>query len=212
MDNTRIPSLILRWCKDSPKDNWATRTRTLLNGLNLSQLAIDNLPHDAWEALISSELAEWQASVNTLPSTRNSESGGRFLFYRQYKLEPNTEPYIKLSISRNKRRVITMLRCGCLPLAIELGRYRSPKTPLNQRTCPICNSEELEDECHFLTSCNTLHTQRSALFREVSKLSSTNFYHLSPHDKTVAILQYCASNNSIGSLVTEMYFTRQSYI
>ena len=76
---------------------------------------------DLWDAVVNQELHIWRQSVG------NSETGGC--------LAP--EPYIN-SISTNKRWIITMLRCGCLPLEVETGRYRTPKTPLLQRTCEIC--------------------------------------------------------------------------
>ena len=60
-------------------------------------------------------------------------------------------------MSLDKRRTIAQLRCGCLPLEIELGRYRNPKIPLDQRICNLCNTGT-EDETHFLTTCPALRS------------------------------------------------------
>ncbi len=48
-----------------------------------------------------------------------------------------------------------MLRCGKAILRIETGRYE--RLPVEQRGCDVCDSNNVEDEMHFLISCNALH-------------------------------------------------------
>ena len=60
----------------------------------------------------------------------NSKTGGWLKFYQILKASPSVEQYIEAGISLNKRRVVTQLRTGYLPLEEELGHYRSPNTPL----------------------------------------------------------------------------------
>jgi hypothetical protein len=43
-------------------------------------------------------------------------------------------------------------------LNIEVGRYN--KTPRNERFCKKCNTDEIEDEMHFLLLCNHFETER----------------------------------------------------
>ena len=50
----------------------------------------------------------------------------------------------------DRRRGLASLRCGCLPLQIEVGRIRQPKVPLEDRVCKLCNLSEIEDPTHFL--------------------------------------------------------------
>ena len=53
------------------------------------------------------------------------------LYYnREIKPAPSVEKYVQSSMALNKKRFLTQLRYGCLPLEVELGRYRSPKPPL----------------------------------------------------------------------------------
>ncbi len=54
----------------------------------------------------------------------------------------------------NPHRVslIAEIRFGILPLHIENGCFRILN--LEERTCKICNSQEIEDEFHFVISCN----------------------------------------------------------
>jgi len=76
--------------------------------------------------------------------------------------------YIKHVVS--VRRVLAGLRAGCLPLQIELGRYTSPKTPLNMRICKLCN-EGTEDQEHFLFHCRALTKPRNDFFCRVQTLN-----------------------------------------
>ena len=54
-------------------------------------------------------------------------------------------------------------RAGCLPLGIEMGRYRIPKIPLGQRVCLVCNNGAVEDKYHFVMSCARLTKERNNL-------------------------------------------------
>ena len=175
MSNSRIPSLILRWSQQLSANNWATRTAHMFNDLSITHFSQEQFLDEAWRSLVALELQDWKQTIHDPP--RNSESGGRFAFYREYKPEPLTEPYIKLSISRNSRRIITMLRCGCLSLTIETGRYRNPKVPLSQRLCLLCNTGP-EDESHFLNTCTILAELRMKLYNVVSDLLGEGFYIL----------------------------------
>ena len=60
------------------------------------------------------------------------------------------------------RAAITKLRTSSHVLEIERGRYQKPKVPRDQRLCRICNV--VEDEEHFVTSCNINHGERSLLY------------------------------------------------
>ena len=149
--------------------NWAERTRTLMN--SLGDLEPPYGSETLWNALAQLELNQWNSAVKTIP--RDSESGGRFRFYRTVKLAPAPEPYILSTTSHNKRCVLVMLRCGVLPLEVETGRYRSPKPPLVSRTCLLCNGET-GDEVHFLNTCPSLSDQRSELYSAISALDQPN--------------------------------------
>ena len=48
--------------------------------------------------------------------------------------------------------MLAKLISGTLPLYIEKGRYEVKK--LESRTCPICKTNEVEDEIHFVINFN----------------------------------------------------------
>ena len=165
------------------KSNWVSRTTRLIQSLNLNEESLCD-SNATWKAIIDAEMSDWNCQMHTIPI--DSESGGRLNLYRKLKLEPQPENYILRTISLDKRRTIAQLRSGCFPLEVELGRYRTPKTPLNQRICQLCDTHITEDEKHFLTTCPSLQEARIPLFCEMSKLEPS-FSTLHPDEQTVLI-------------------------
>ena len=53
-------------------------------------------------------------------------------------------------------------------LKIERGRYNNPKTPINQRICTRCESNEIDDE--ILLHCNAINNEREILFNSVAAI------------------------------------------
>ncbi len=63
-----------------------------------------------------------------------------------------TEKYVKGCLSKKQRSLLAQIRFGILPLYLETGGFRSLN--LEERTCKICNSQEIEDGFHFIISSN----------------------------------------------------------
>ena len=148
MEVDRMTRKIYVWIESITGDrckNWAWKTKNLLDSIKEfgDLFSIDEL----WDAL---ETIQWRNTVLTPP--QNSETGGRFRFYRKFKSSPAAEDYILNSVTLNKRRVITQLRCGCLPLEIELGRYRSLKPPASESIYVI---QKLETNLIFCLSAQS---------------------------------------------------------
>lgn len=104
-----------------------------------------------------------------------------------------------------------MLRCGCLPLEVETGRYRTPKTPLLQRNCEIC-AKGIGDEIHFLNYCQPLTTLRLQLYKVASDACDFNFYALLPEQKNLQLLHLCAENSAVKDLIYDMFILRRSLL
>ena len=77
------------------------------------------------------------------------------------------------------------LRTGCLPLAVEVGRY----TPLGQRLCQVCRGGMVEDQAHFLLYCPCLNIIRSNLFVYCNQINS-KFISMSPFNKLYTFSQF----------------------
>ena len=86
--------------------------------------------------------------------------------------------YITLPLSYFQRRAVAKLRLGCLPLRVETGRYQVPRLPEDERTCPLCPSNEpnhsIENEFHFMFSCTAYKNERETW---LSKLKLPNNFH-----------------------------------
>ena len=146
--------------------NWAWKARKLLDDIGDfgGILSMDEL----WDVLAQQEMSQWKDIVMTPP--QDSETGGRFRFYRKFKSYPAAEGYILNSVVLSKRRILTQLQCGCLPLEVELGRYRSPKLPLSERICQLCQSES-GDEPHFLSKCPVFNDHRQVLLTAMADIA-----------------------------------------
>lgn len=72
-----------------------------------------------------------------------NDNGNKLQTYRTFKTVLNTSEYVKNVKYRDRRKILANFRCGCLPLAIELGRYARPKIPLCDRLCKFCDSNKV---------------------------------------------------------------------
>ena len=88
------------------------------------------------------------------------------------------EQYLKSFMPRKNRSLFAQLRFGILPLRIETGRFRNTKDTQTgqmrklkpeERLCEICNSNEIEDEIHFVCRCTQYLKQRNILYNVVQQ-------------------------------------------
>ena len=75
--------------------------------------------------------AENQQWGNDLFNDQNLINGNKLRTYISFKSRLVTEDYVKLNIPRHERRILSMLRCGTLPLHVETGRWCRPVKPLD---------------------------------------------------------------------------------
>ena len=96
-------------------------------------------------------------------------------------------PYLCLVDDFRFRNAISKLRSSSHNLEIERGRHTHPRIPITDRLCPKC--EVLEDEVHFLTSCDLFTTDRDILFSKITTMFS-DFQTLANHEKFIFMLCY----------------------
>ncbi len=85
---------------------------------------------------------KWLESVQSKPKLRT---------YKTFKFKLVPEDYVLRLMSRFHRSTFAKLRCGILPLNLEVGRYRG--ISVENRICPLCKNG-IETELHFLFECN----------------------------------------------------------
>ena len=97
------------------------------------------------------------------------QNQSKLSFYSTLCRRYNSEPEKYLSTVKNfkHRSNITKIRVSAHRLAIEAGRYR--KQAREERICPLCDNNTVEDERHFLLWCPVLADERSIIFNELIK-------------------------------------------
>ena len=53
-------------------------------------------------------------------------------------------------------------------LVIIISRYSSPVTPLTDRICQFCDSQDVDTEEHFVLNCQTFTLKRNCFFGRMS--------------------------------------------
>ena len=53
---------------------------------------------------------------------------------------------------------------------LELGRYQTEHIPRENRLCPLCKSNQVENETHFLLDCSKYSLQRRTFFDRINEI------------------------------------------
>ena len=130
--------------------------------------------------------------------------------YKTYKNTLNAEWYCSLPLSRDHRRILFKLRSCSLPIAIEIGRYTRPKTPLNVRLCKFCNTNSIENETHFLLECELYSDLRQTLFEKALELNDS-FINLNSSEKLKFLMQTKDIQFQLSSSVYKMFRRRKVF-
>ena len=107
--------------------------------------------------------------------------------YIRFKTNFIIEPYLKLVTVTNHRRAISQLRVSSHRLAIETGRHSKPPVPAADRICKYCVHNAIDDETHFITSCDFHALERNDIY-SVACEHIANFSTMDNLSKFVAIL------------------------
>ena len=120
------------------------------------------------------------------------EEQNKLQFFREAKIEYTISNYLTTIPTRELRTLSAKLRLGVLKLEVENGR----KIGLDraERGCKLCNSGEVEDEAHFLFSCESLQQTRQTYLNPIISIQQelSNVSHL---DK----LMYLYFNENLGT-------------
>jgi hypothetical protein len=131
-------------------------------------------------------------------------------YYRVHKRHYEQAVYTTC-LPRHQRSTLAMLRCGSLPLMMETGRWTKPKTPVEQRVCPIC-PDQIESELHFMFDCSLYDDLRSRLVTHALRVIP-GYGGLLPLGKYACIME-CVDNDfnrALGNIIYKMNTRRQSH-
>ena len=115
------------------------------------------------ESLLDAYIKCWKNEISSKPKLDK---------YSQLVTKWETSGYLKVSLHKYKRSLISQLLCGVLPLSIETGRYY--KLLRCDRLCPLCKTN-VECEFHFLFECTaTMHKRVEELHKIPELLNYCN--------------------------------------
>ena len=134
-------------------------------------------------------------SVSTKPKLRT---------YVMFNDSLATESYLTANLPKNLRSLICQIRLGILLLRIETGRYINE--PVQSRTCLICNTNEVEDEIHFLFNCPMYNNERELFYQS---LSIPQFVNRTNEDKLKVIFEH---PYKLGNYICQLNVIRKSIL
>ena len=142
---------------------------------------------------------------------RNEPNGNKLRTYILYKNVLSRDFYVKNILNRQHRKNLANFRSGCLPLAIETGRYTRPKTPLEQRFCIYCKNICIEDEKHFLLNCDFYSDLRFVLMKKASDINH-DFIDLDLQEQFVFIMTNDQMQPVVAKTLYDMFNRRKNCI
>ena len=149
----------------------------------LSLISCSRFRHIVDKAVKGSFESFWRKRINS--SVGPSKSGGNKLrHYNLFKCKFQAETYTKLK-DKSLVKSMAKLRCSNHNLRIETGRRDN--TPPELRYCRLCNTQEVENEQHFLVECRKYGVQRKQLF-ETAENEVKSFSTMNPKQKFIYLL------------------------
>ena len=153
----------------------------------------------AWSCFHENQCNIWTNEISNKPKLRT---------YVTFKQNYKVEDYVISFINRYQRSYLAQLRTGILPLHIETGRWYNVDE--QNRLCKVCNTNQIENENHFLFHCKTYDNSRAKFIENVCRVNP-NFPTLNDNSK----LQFLMSKgivNVFSKYICEIYNIRKNII
>ena len=96
------------------------------------------------------------------------ENSKKLEFYKTFKDEYSTSDYLYQLRHYDERQNFVKFKISNHKLMIEHGRYQIDHLPRENRLCPLCNSNQVEDEIHFFFQCNKYSVKRQAFINQIN--------------------------------------------
>ena len=208
-DDSRLTNKLHVWSMNISR-SWDKRCFDIARKLNIENVIDNNYSNkckmfDIKKRLYETDEVEW---LNELFNDRNNPNGNKLRTYRLHKNSFETSMYLKNVHNRQYRRVLSNFRCGSLPLQIETGRYTKPKTPVDERLCKYCSANVIEDEKHFLLSCEFYSDLRLDLFIKMEQFLE-NFDRLDSDDKFLTLMVNENIQPTLAKILHSMFYRRK---
>ena len=182
---------------------WITGIENLLMRFKLTDLwEQEEFIIDIKKHIISEYCSEWEnlMGTDTYPIMRT---------YRMYKTTFGIENYLSIP-DYSLRRYISKLRLSSHTLAVEVGRYTRPKTPVEKRQCLMCDMGSIEDEVHFICNCEYYKEERDELLTKLWYYDPASPRYGSELFKELMSLQNTTDLLQLGKFIQKCYKKRSS--
>jgi hypothetical protein len=111
-------------------------------------------------------------------------------FYIKFKPNHGLEDYLSVVIDKRHLIALSRFRLHSHSLAIETGRHADLNR--EQRLCVYCNAKQIEDEVHFLLSCELYEELRRPLFPFIIGLNTQDAFVFLLHSTAPNIIRLVA--------------------
>ena len=201
-DDNFIPKniyLMLKMGADNNKTyngaNWAYQIKSILDSIGLTNIWIQQFDIIIPFNLIKQRILDiykqsWYASVN---------NSNRLLMYSRYKHDFNFEKYLDFMSEKKYRNALSQFRLSSHDLEIERGRYAN--VDRDDRICILCNSNQIENEYHFLLTC--------PFYRDLRKTYLKRYYYQWPTLNKFDNLMSITNRTIVINLAKYVYFASQ---
>ena len=105
------------------------------------------------EKLFTSHIKQNIRKALTTHQLKLIDTNRKLNFYASFRKDTRKTGWLDMINNPNHRIAINKFRLGNHKLRNEIGRHTIPKTPINLRICSFCHSNEVENEIHFIFSC-----------------------------------------------------------
>ena len=153
---------------------WEYEIKQCLKAANMSDINIHNdeinvkgTIRQYRDAIIDIDKKNWLCLV--WDDSKNEENGNKLRLYRCFMKDICVEDYVMKNMPFHCRQKLAMLRIGCLPIQVEIGRRQN--TPIHERVCRHCNMNCVEDEVHLLLACPLYDDLRSMVTQYIQDSS-----------------------------------------
>ncbi len=138
LDNSRLPKKLLEWDINCKGNTCSSDIKSLLSSIDQARLfQTRNIvcTKAAWACLHETYCNQWKIESLNKPKLRS---------YVKFKTCFKIEDHVMSFMSRRQRSYLAQLRCGILPLHIEMTRWYGVKE--ENRLCKACNNNQIENQ------------------------------------------------------------------
>ena len=159
-EESKISTILCKWIKilhnrNSYSSPWIQKIETTLEHTGMSSLF----------DVVANTSKSWfknntKIRLNNLYAHKWSEAvfnNSVCLNYRVMTVVKKTQNYI-LKLPKKYVYILCKFKCANHHLPIVEGRYTN--TPVHERTCTLCTTNDIGDEFHYLFNCTFFHAQR----------------------------------------------------